>query len=331
VLKVAFLCEHPQNIVQVYGAGRRERLATLCDLHPAVLTQASLASAAARRQIEAVFSTWGMPALQAGDLDGMPKLRAVFYAAGSVHSFARPFLERQIDVISAWSANARPVAEFTLAQILLANKGYFTNFRQASDPQLRRSGSCFTGPGNFGATVALLGAGQIGRQLIELLRPFELHVVVFDPFLNEADAQALGVEKVTLEDAFARGQVVSNHLANNAATRGLIGGMLLANMQPHAVFINTGRGASVVESELIQTLRDRPDLTALLDVTDPEPPVADSPLYQMPNVLLSSHIAGSLGQEVVRMADYMIDEFGRWQAGQPLRYGVSLAMLERMA
>jgi phosphoglycerate dehydrogenase-like enzyme len=211
-----------------------------------------------------------MFALAPNQLDRLPALRAVFYAAGSVRSFATSLLARDILVVSAWAANAVPVAEFTLAQILLANKGYFRNVAEYRGPEHRRG--AFSGRGNFGATVSLLGAGQIGRKLIELLRPFHLRVLVWDPFLSPNDAEALGVEKVQLSEAFARGDVVSNHLANVPDTVGLLNGALFASLPPNATFINTGRGATVNEPEMIRVLRERPDLFALLDVTDPEPP-----------------------------------------------------------
>ncbi len=243
--------------------------------------------------------------------------------------FARPFLERGIGVVSGWAANGVPVAEWTLAQILLANKGYFGNEREFRAARSKKE--AFRGRGNFGATVSLLGAGAIGRLVVELLRPFQLQICVFDPFLSDENAIALGVEKVTLDEAFARGAVVSNHLANLPATVGMLKGAHFAAMRPHATFINTGRGATVREAEMIEVLKKRRDLTALLDVTYPEPPRQNSPLWKMENVFLTSHIAGSIGDEVVRMADYIIEEFEAWQSGKPLRYGVSPEMLETMA
>jgi phosphoglycerate dehydrogenase-like enzyme len=155
---------------------------------------------------------------------------------------------------------------------------------------------------------------------------------VWDPFLSDEQAAELGVEKVSsLMEAFQRGFVVSNHLANVPETRGLLTGEHFASMRKNATFINTGRGATVVEEDMIRVFQERDDLTALLDVTYPEPPVEDSPLYTMPNVHLTTHIAGSLGDEVVRMADYAIEEFQAWTQGQPLRYAVTLEMLPTMA
>ncbi len=327
----AALFGEPNQISRVYARGRKERVAALTDLYPHSVSRSSFAEHAPQLgDLEVIFSTWGMPALSESDLLRLPSLKAVFYAAGSVQGFARPLIERGITVVSAWQANGVPVAEFTLAQILLANKGYFRNTAACRSYE-GRTGRPFTGPGNFGETVALLGAGAIGRKVIALLRPFSLNLVVFDPFLSEDEAQLLGARKVTLEEAFTDGFVVSNHLANNPQTVKLLQGDLFARMRPNATFINTGRGATVDEAGMITVLRERPDLTALLDVTYPEPPAPDSPLYTLPNVHLSSHIAGSIGDEVLRMADYCIEEFQAWQKGEPLQYAVRLDMLETMA
>ena len=106
---------------------------------------------------------------------------------------------------------------------------------------------------------------------------------------------------------------------------------LFERMQPYATFINTGRGATIDEPGMLAVLARRPDLTALLDVTDPEPPPAGSPIYTLENVLLSPHIAGSIDREVLRQADYMFEEYDRLSSGLPLRYEVTLEMLKTMA
>ena len=180
-------------------------------------------------------------------------------------------------------------------------------------------------------SIALLGAGAIGRRVIELLKPFNLRILVFDPFLAPERAAELGVHPVSLEAAFAEGYVVSNHLANLPATHGMLTGKLFASMRPDATFINTGRGATVDEPGLIEVLQARPDITALLDVTIKEPVAEGSPLYALPNVQLSTHMAGSINDECVRMADYCIADFESWLRGEPLRYAVSPEMLKTMA
>ena len=316
---------------QVYGAGRRELIAARTDLLIGVVPPDNVTRyLSLLSDVEVIFSTWGMPRLTDEQLDALPGLRAVFYAAGSVQGFALPLLERSITVVSAWRANAVPVAEFTLAQILLACKGYFRN-RREYDGLPGSNRSAFRGPGSYGATVALLGAGAVGRMLIDLLRPFRLRVVVYDPFLSDEAARELGVEQVTLEVAFAESFVVSNHLADKPETAGLIDGGLLSLLRDGGVFINTGRGRTVNETDLVETLHRRPDLTALLDVTYPEPLPPDSPLLRLPNIQVTSHIAGSVNDETHRLADYCIEEFDRYVKGEPLHHAVTLEMLASMA
>jgi len=264
-------------------------------------------------------------------LELLPHLRAVFYAAGSVKGFARPLLERGITLCSAWAANAVSVAEFCLGQILLACKGYFANVHDCHTPLPQRQHKRFMGPGVYGEKIAIIGAGQIGRYLIGLLRPFRLEILVVDPFLADAEAAQLGVRKVTLEEAFREAYVVSNHLPNLPSLKHVLDEKLFASMREHATFINTGRGAQVNEPELIGVLKRRTDLLAFLDVTDPEPVPPNSEFYSLPNVKMTGHMAGAHDDEVLRMADWMIEEFCRWQQGEPLRYAITLEMLERLA
>jgi phosphoglycerate dehydrogenase-like enzyme len=126
------------RIEAVYGAGRRERLAEEFDLSADVLTVDSIKERQDElKDIEFLFSTWGMPVMDREQIAMLPSLKAVFYAAGTVQRFARPFLESGVKVISAWAANAVPVAEYTVAQILLGNKGFFSSARAASSTKTR--------------------------------------------------------------------------------------------------------------------------------------------------------------------------------------------------
>ena len=282
---------------------------------------------------EYVFSTWGMPSFSEDEIERcFPSLKCIFYAAGTVQAFARPFLSRGVRVFSAWAANAVPVAEFTLSQILLANKGYFA-YTHTSDSRDRKRLSSLKQvfSGNYGERVGLIGVGMIGSLVAQMLKNYRLEVLAYDPFLSDERAAALGVRKVPLEELFSSCAVVSNHLANNENTRGMLDYRLFSLMRPYAVFINTGRGAQVVEDDLVRVLTNRPDLISLLDVTYPEPAPLSHPFYTLENCFMTPHIAGSLGGEVVRMAEYMADEFERYVSGTDCRYEVSIKMLETMA
>ncbi len=328
--KAAFFSEDSDRLDRVFANGRRRRIESMVDLYSATISSSTFSDHVEQLQgLQVIFSTWGMVPLGPDELSRLPALEAVFYAAGSVRGFARPILERDILLVSSWAANAVPVAEFTLSQILLSCKGYFRCADRCESPRGWKDAPIV--PGAFGETVGLIGLGMVGRRVAQLLKPFDLHALACDPYLNEADAEESDLRQVSLEELFAQAFVVSNHLPDLPATRGLLDGALLASMRQGATFINTGRGAQVVEAELAEVMQRRPDLTALLDVTYPEPPVEGSPLFSLPNVYLSPHIAGSKGDEIKRQADYVIAEFERWEAGEPLRYQVTLEMLETMA
>ena len=174
---------------------------------------------------------------------------------------------------------------------------------------------------------------MIGRLVAERLKTHDLEVLAYDPFVNQekANALCLGVRMVSLEELFATCEVVSLHAPNLPETRGMISTTLLASMKFGATFVNTARGAIVDEVGLVETLQSRPDLCAVLDVTYPEPPVEGSPLYTMPNVVLTPHIAGSLGDECYRMGQFAIEECRRFLAGRELLWSVSQKMAEVLA
>ena len=281
-----------------------------------------------------IFTTWGFPHFDREEIrEYLPNLKAVFYGAGSVQHFAREFLEEDVAVFSAWAANGVPVAEYTVAEIILASKGFFQRLhRQADGADWANRSVGVNFPGNYEIKVGIIGVGMIGRMVIEKLRSLDkISVLVFDPFLPDEKAAELGVTKTDLETLFAECDVISNHLANNPQTVGMLNRAHFSKMKPHAAFINTGRGALVVEDDMIAALCEVPTRVAVLDVTFPEPPEPSSPLYTLPNVFLTPHIAGSIGNEVHRMAEFMYEEFLAFDAGQPTRYRVTLPLLETMA
>jgi phosphoglycerate dehydrogenase-like enzyme len=327
----AFFSDDPKQIQRVYAEGRKEMLAAKLSFYPEIVSSQNFDQHLPNLQdLRFVFSTWGMPQLNEDQVGQLPSIKAVFYAAGSVQYFARPFLNKGVKVISAWAANGVPVTQFVVAQIVLAVKGYFTATRICRTSE-GRNGFVNHYPGLFHNNISLLGAGMIGTQVIQLLKPYELKILVFDPFLSQARAADLGVTQVSLEEAFAKGFVVSNHIADLPETRGMLTRNLFESLQPYATFINSGRGATIDEAGMRDVMTRRPDLTALLDVTFPEPPLPDNPIYQLENVYLSPHIAGSLGNEVLRQADYVIEEYHRFIKGEALKYSVTLEMLKTMA
>lgn len=329
-MKSIFLCNKKSNIDKVYA----DSFEKLSDIGRTVYTLDDvIASPEKFADVEYIFSTWGMPSMCEEDIKNcFPSLKCVFYAAGSVQAFARPFLACGVKVFSAWAANAVPVVEYTLAQIILANKGFFAHSREMKKGN-REAGKVLKNgyPGNYGENVGIIGVGMIGSQVAERLKAYKLNVLAFDPFLSEEKAEKLGIKKTSLEELFSTCRVVSNHMANNEQTKGMLDYKYFSKMLPYSTFINTGRGAQVVEDDLVRILEERPDVTAILDVTYPEPPHEGHAFYTLPNCFLTPHIAGSLMNETHRMAEYIIDEYNRFKNGDPCLYEVSEKMLETMA
>ena len=335
VMKAMFMSANASSLNSVYTAHVRDKLSNHVEfLEPMnSFKQEDLKKHADDlKTVDFIFSTWGMPRFERAFIAGsMPKLKVLFYGAGSVQSFAREFLEENRIVVSAWGANAVPVAEFTVSQIILATKGYFQKFKHTSTDKWDNRKKTGYFPGNYNTKVGIIGAGMVGSAVIKLLKSYTMDIYVYDPFLSDDAASVLGVKKVHLEYIFAECFVISNHLANNNQTKGILNGKLFSLMQENAVFINTGRGAQVVEKDLSDAMREKPNRIALLDVTEPEPPQEGSELYKLENVFLSPHIAGGIGAEVQRMGEYMYDEFCAYLDNRSLSYAVSLNMLETMA
>ncbi|MBQ9079899.1 MAG: hydroxyacid dehydrogenase [Clostridia bacterium] len=332
--KAVFICDKPNKFREVFTADMIKRIGKLTELDTALYSRADVLACPERfAETEYIFSTWGMPVFSTNEIRNcFPSLKCLFYAAGTVQKFARPFLECECHVFSAWAANAVPVAEYTVSQILLANKGFFThaylmNRRQVAES--KRLNAVY--PGNYNVKIGLIGCGMIGSLVAEMLGQYKTEVMVFDPFLPPEKAAKLGVTVASLDQIFSCCSVVSNHLANNAQTQAMLNYSHFSALPPYATFINTGRGAQVVESDLVRALTERPDLTALLDVTYPEPAELSHPFYDLPNCFLTPHIAGSLGNEVHRMAEYMYDEFVNFTSGMPCCWEVTEKMLETMA
>src|SRR5699024_297170 len=187
---------------------------------------------------EILVTGWGAPVLDAAALAAMPNLRAVVHTAGSIKSLCGddPW-PAGLRVTSAAHANAVPVAEYTLAQILLAGKQTLAfEARYRHDRRLDDGWYTRTGYGNYGGVVGLIGASHIGRLVAGYLRPFDLRVLLYDPFIDEADAAELGAEKVELADLFSRSDVVSLHAPDVPATRRMVDGPMLARMRDGATF-----------------------------------------------------------------------------------------------
>ena len=281
---------------------------------------------------EVVFSTWGMLQLSEEEIKKyMPKLKCVFYAAGSVQGFATPFLNCGVKVFSAFAANAVPVIEYTVSQIVLASKGFYQGAKRYRLAFPSAVAHTQKSKGNFGIKVGLVGLGVIGSGVAEKLKDYDVEVLAYDPFCSEERAAELRVKLTDLETIFSECLIVSNHLANKKELKNIFTHKHFNLMQKHSTFINTGRGDQVDEWALAKNLILHPSRTAVLDVLKKEQVPYINPLFWCPNAIITPHIAGSMGNETHRMAYYMIEEFDRFVSGAETKYEISAEMLKTMA
>jgi phosphoglycerate dehydrogenase-like enzyme len=334
MLNAAFILK-AEHFDEIYG---QECVAAVSQharvLGPLPLTAEELASNPPEwlAEVQVLFAGWGSPALDTELLEQMPRLQAVFYGAGTIRPIASDALwERGIVVTSAAALNAVPVVEFTLGAIFLSLKRAWHHARAARSQRSYQPLQALPVSTGAGATVGLVSLGLIGAGVAERLRGCDVRLLAYDPVLTPERAQTVGAKLVELDELLAKADIVSLHTPLLPDTRHFIDRARLDRLKPNATFINTARGALVRQPDLIAFLHDRPDVQAILDVTDPEPPAHDSALYDLPNVFLTPHIAGSIGAERRRMGEAMVAEFQRYIQREPLNYAVRRDQLEWMA
>lgn len=298
----------------VYTPAVRSRIAGAFDLLP---------TGSPATEVEVLFTGWGGPVLDSARLAGFPLLRACFHAAGTVRPMiaTEHFWQRDIVLSSAYYANAQPVAEFCHSLIILLLKGAFAAQRHGS----------YSSHGIYGATIGLVSYGTIARLLRAKLHALRARVIVYDPFLSSAEAEAQGVERMDLPALLATAHIISVHTPLLPETRNLIDEDQLRQLRRHACLINTARGAIINSDALVRVLTIRPDIFACLDVTEPEPLPPDSPIRTLPNVFHTPHLAGSRGTECERLGEAMAEEAERYLRSAPLKWRLTADSVRRMA
>ncbi|MEV4452340.1 hydroxyacid dehydrogenase [Streptomyces mirabilis] len=323
----------PVHLPLLFPPPLMARLTQTSDLDPALVvrdfTEPSAAKALA--EAEVLITGWGCPHLDETLLTAAPRLRTVLHAAGSVRSLVgEPVWERGITVSSAVTGNAVPVAEYTLAMILLAGKDTFAHRERFRSTHTYPTSAETAHTGNVGRRIGVIGASRVGRRLLELLRPFDFTVLLHDPYVSPAEAAALGAELLPLDDLLRHSDVVSLHAPDIPETYRMLDAPRLALIRDGGVLINTSRGALVDPDALTDELVSG-RLHAILDVTEPEPLPPGSPFYRLPNVFLTPHIAGSLGNELERLGRIVAEELEHLASGDPLTHEVRHADMAHVA
>ena len=285
--------------------------------------------------VDLIFATWGMEDYSVEEIKThLPNLKVLFYVGGSVKYFTKPFMEAGVKICGAWQANAVPVAEYVVSQMILGIKGVFISRINKPSEWDPKKNLVIPVKGFYDVKIGIVGGGAIGKAVINMLKNFKdnkLEVYLYSRSLTEQKAAELGVKKTSLEEIFSECDIISNHIANNTQTFGFYNNKLFDLMGERVVFINSGRGQQVVEKDLAVAMKARPASCALLDVTYPEPPDESCPFWDADNIFLNPHIAGSQNNELERMVDYMIEDALSFKDGIELKNEITPEGIKRMA
>ena len=286
----------------------------------------------ALRRAEVVFTGWGTPSLTPL-AEWTPQtfaVRLIAHTAGTVKSLIpRDGLERGLLVTHAAESLAESVAEFTIGAIIMARRQFVpsVNRLKAGQPRLPLARMRELG----GSTVGVIGASSIGRRVMRLLAPWDVTILLYDPYCPPPVAAEHGATPVSLDELMRRSDVVTLHAPVTPETIGMLGAAEFGAMKEGALFVNTARGRLIDPDALLAELR-RGRIDALLDVTDPtEPLPPDSPFFALENCVVAPHMAAITVEARQRQSRYTVEETLRFLRGEPLRYEVTRARWDTMA
>ena len=276
--------------------------------------------------IDVCVTGWGSPKLTTEVLDSAPDLKLVAHIGGSVAEIASDELyNREILISSGIDEMAPFVAEGILGMILASLRELPTldaALKQGDWPQPDEPD-----PTLFGASIGFVGLGAVGEALLDLLRPFNVSVAVYDPYIEDERLSAFEyAEQAPLNETLDT-QVVSIHAARTAETIGLLDADRLAHIPDGSLLVNAARGAIVDEAALVEELQSK-RLFVALDVFESEPLPDDSNLRECRNTLLIPHRAGNPAQR--RLAPVAIKEIERFVNNDPLEHSISRQRYELM-
>jgi len=254
-------------------------------------------------------------------LAAAPGLKWVhFLWAGVDRSLSPALIESDVTVTNSAGVFAVPMAEHVMALMLAFSRGLNVSMRRPHDWRSARKTLWNHLPELGGATLGVVGYGGIGRESAKRAKALGMRIVAVRSRAQEPDDLA---ERIWgpegLHELLAQSDYVLLSCPLTGATRGLIGAEELACMRPNAILINLGRGAVVDQEALIGALRDGKIGGAGLDVTSPEPLPAESPLWDMENVIVTPHTSGTSPYTWSRQYELLRDNLSRYVRGEALR------------
>lgn len=232
--------------------------------------------------------------------DAAPNLKAICkHGVGMDNIDVQAATQRDIPVMFTPLANFESVAEHTLALILsLARRIPLEDKRIRNGVFDKKK---YDGLELLGKTLGIIGFGHIGRRLAELVAPFKMKVVIYHPSCTGEDLPPYMSKVKNVADIYPQADIISLHCPLTPDTKGMINTQTIAQMKEGVYIINTARGGIVNENDLFRALQEGRVGGAALDVFEVEPPAADHPLFQLDNVIFTTHVAGASDNSLKNM------------------------------
>ena len=276
------------------------------------------------------ITSWGNSELDADILQSCPNLKIVAHAAGSVKPIVSDALwEKGVRVVSSANVLSCGVSETALGFTIAASKNFF-----ALNDNLH-AGGWAEGKENikelYDLTIGVVGGGWAGRHYIELMKAFDVDILLYDPFVSEEKAAEMGVKKADFELLLKESDIVSIHAPSIPETYHMFNANTLALMKKDAVLINTARGSLIDEQALYEHMAAGNLKYACLDVFDPEPPAPDHKLRSLKNCIMTPHLAGQANNGLKKIGQHVCEEIERVLAGERPISEVTKEMLATMA
>lgn len=328
----------PSSYDRMIGLEARALLAAFAEvdrnLQPRLLGDDELSERL--RDVDAVIVGWPGQSngLSRRNIEAATRLQIVGQLGQSVRAIdTQAVFERDITLVNGPGVFATGVAEYTVAMMLGARHNMLRHdrsMRVGTESWGVKDGGAL-GRELSGKTVGLVGLGWIGRRVAELLRPFNITLLVYDPYIDSERARSLGAQVVTLPELLHRSDVVSVHAGLTHETRRMIGGEQLALMKADGLLVNTARGGVVDYQALTHHLQTTPSFSAALDVFESEPLPAKSPLRSLENVVLSPHRSGHTEEAYKQIGIEIAEDFRRYFAGEAPRNALTAGQVARMS
>lgn len=282
------------------------------------------------KDADAVVTSWGNNPIDEKHLELCPNLKILLHAAGSVKPVVSDALwEKGVRVTASANVLSMGVSETALGFTIAASKNFFAHNENI------HNGGWAEGKENirelYDLTIGVVGGGWAGRHYIELMQAFDVDILLYDPFLTEEKAKAMGVRKASFEEVLKESDIISIHAPQIPETYHMFNAETLKLMKKDAVLINTARGTIIDETALYEHMKAGNLKYACLDVTDPEPPAVDNPLRTLKNCIMTPHLAGLANNGLKKIGQHVCEELESYLENGKLSTEVTQEMLARMA